>query len=152
MLGAFSLGKWPSRTNEPEEIGVWLDASDPDQAASIIIVDGYALWYCSGLNEEARMVEVDLAEPKPGEHPGLMLCDDRYVSQRLYLGDALKVYRDGKAHPNKGPRFWTGKGWVNKLSEPIPGPTPRIIERPVAAEALAPEQRVSIRNGRVYRA
>lgn len=134
------------------ERGVWRDASDPEARATVLIVEGYLLGNCCAINEEAQMVEVDLAEPKPGEHPVLVLCDSRYAKQRLSLGKSLEIYRDGKGHPNRGFRYWTGHGWINSKSEPIPGPFPGVVGELLSGEAIPTDAAVYIRNGRAYRA
>jgi hypothetical protein len=139
-------------SQSPTDVGVWRDTSDPATHAVILLVGGHLLFYCTAFNETAGMVEVDLAEPNPGKRPSLMVCDGDFVKCRLHLGEVLEVYWDGAAHPNNGPRYWTESGWVNDRSEPIGGPIPGIVEAYVAGEALLPDQAVTIRNGKVYRA
>lgn len=153
-LGAMLCG-WPAfirqATAEPMvERGIWRDASDIEALTTVLIVDGYTLGFCVSINEAAQMAEVDLAEPKPGESPVWYQCDGHAVRQRLCFNGALEVHRDGKGHPNRGMRYWTGHGWIDKHSHPIGGPIPGVVKPHVAGEALREDQAVFIRNGRVY--
>lgn len=123
----------------------------------VLVVGGSHIAHCFAWNAEAQMVDVDLAIPRAGQSPTIAICDNEFVTRRLYLGDALEVYRDGtgappvSAKPNHW-RYWTDSGWVNDKSEPISGPMPTIIPALAVGEALEAGQKALVRNGRIYRA
>lgn len=109
---------------------MWMNPDTTPMLSLGVYVGGARLAFCSAIDLDQMLAQVDLAEPRFGQEPvvGLDKHGNEYTQ---WIRLALTVQGDSAAPF----LYWTGEGWLDALSRPVVGPPVTVVSEHVTEDA-----------------